>query len=351
MTLSEMLNSQMDLGSFVAVLRQGLTWWADELTAMLPKAWRDRLSSRPRLWIEPQSSGGWRIWRDGRLLGQDAPLSDPRARVGLLAPPDAVLIRELPAPRMTLEDVRRLFSLDIDRLSPLAPGLIYFDIEIIHRGDAERGQRVRLGILQRAQAARLLSQARDAGYTPSALAVRPSDGEGLPCFDFLPRVLEATGETGDHRLRLYAWLGAAVLIILNLAVLVGRDMADVTRLNSMVEAQRPVVGAVMRLRHRLEAEDARRRDLVALGQRNEPLKMLGALTDTLPAGAWVQHLEWNGQTLHLVGYRRQDIDLPAALRRSGVFINPRVLTPDPATGPSLARAFDIAVDNGLDRRP
>jgi Tfp pilus assembly protein PilN len=121
-------------------------------------------------------------------------------------------------------------------------------------------------------------------------------------------------------------------------------MIAVDRQSQAVDGQQPVVDAVQRLRRRVETEDAARRGLLVRGRRGDPLRMLNALTQAIPAGAWVQHLEWNGQTLRIVGFKRQDIDMAAAIRGSGAFTNPRALTAEPATGATSTRPFDITAD-------
>jgi len=344
MTLQELLNSDMDLASIAALARQGFTWWVDELAALLPAGWRERLSSRPRTLAEPATGGGWRFWRDRHPIEESALPRGATDAVGLLLPAGAVLVREVPAPRMPAADVRRMLSLDIDRLSPLAPDLIHFDLEVVDRDAGDGKQRVLLGIVPRAAALEVVRAARADGLAPVSLGVRSREDPVVQRFDFLPAVLAATGEATGGGVGRYWWGAVAALMVINLAVLVGRDMASVSRLKSMVDAQRPAVSAVLGLRRRVEAEDGRRRDLIARGQRGEPLKMLNALTEALPPGAWVQHLEWNGQSLRIVGYRAAEIDLGAALRGSGVFTNPRALTASPASGPTPIRPFDVTAD-------
>ena len=350
-TLQELLNSEMDLASLTALARQGLAWWLDELSGLLPPAWRERLSSRPRIWLEARPEGGWRVWKDGRPTEQPPPGAASSARIGLLAPVDAVLTREIPTPRLPARDVRRMLTLDIDRLSPLNPDLIHFDMEILDRGEADGRQRVLLGLIPRAEAEALVERARRDGLTPAALAAPDPDRPAHPRFDFLPQTLAAGGEGAPDRTRLYLWLAAGALILVNLAVLVGRDMIEVSRLRSDVEAQQPVVDAVVRLRRRVEGEDARRRDLLAHGRHGDPLRVINAVTEALPDGAWVQRMEWNGQTLRLVGFKRSDIDLSAAIRGTGLFTNPRAAGPETTPGPTAVRPFDITADARPEPRP
>jgi general secretion pathway protein L len=351
MTLEELLNSEMDLDSLAALARQGLAWWIDELSAMLPTAWRERLSSRPRTWIEPKPAGGWRVWKDGRLT-EATPARGPKAPpIGIVVPPEIALVREIVAPRMPPADVRRMLSLDIDRLSPLAPELIHFDLEVIERDGEDGRQKVLLALLPRSEAERLWNEALRDGYEPKAMALGVVGEPGRQRFNFLPQTLAGLGVAGGSRRRVYAWWAAVALIVVNLGVLVGRDIIDVSRVSQAVDGQKPVVDAVLRLRRRVETEDARRRDLIAQGRKNDPLRLLDTLSQALPPGVWTQHLEWNGQTLRIVGFKPQDIDVAAALRGSGAFTNPRAQGNGPTAGPTAIRPFDITTDARPEPRP
>jgi general secretion pathway protein L len=337
----------VDFNTLAALARQAFGWWLDELAALAPPSWRHALTSGPRVWAELDAGGVWRFERDGRPLAE-GPAQD--VRIGLLLPARAVLTREVPAPRMPAADLRRMLVLDMDRLSPLSPSLIHFDIEILDRA-AEDGPRVLLGIAPRDDAEALWRMAVERGLSPVRLAARIDGATDERRFDFLPAVLEAAGQSSGRRAERYAWGAVAALLALNLAVLVGRDMASVQRLSDLVEAQRPAVNAVQALRRRVEAESARRRDFVARAQRAEPLRLLNTLTEALPADTWVERLEWNGQTLHLVGGKGADADLAAAIRGSGAFANPRALTSGPAINVGAGRPYDITADARPAERP
>jgi hypothetical protein len=243
---------------------------------------------------------------------------------------------------MPAADTRRLLDLDIDRLSPLPPELVHFDFEIVDRGGGGGPQRVLLGIIDRIDAAELLAAARRDGHAPTAIGARTGAGAD-PRFDFLPAVLEAAGGAGEDKTRRYFWIAAVFLILVNLAVLVGRDIIDVARLREAVEAQQPGVIAVQRLRGRVAAEDARRRDLIVRGVQNDPLRLLNTLSRTLPAGASVQHLDWNGNSLRIVGIEHADSDVAAAIRGAGAFVDPRVSTGTPTGTETRLRPFDLTV--------
>ncbi|MGI8841975.1 MAG: PilN domain-containing protein [Caulobacteraceae bacterium] len=353
MTLQELLNADMhSIGGFI---RQGFAWWLDELAAMAPASWRGRLSARPKLVAEPVAGGAWRCWRDGRPVPVDA--ARRAAGVGLVLPPGMALTREVQFPRLPLADVRRMVAMDLDRLSPLRPDLVFFDVEVIDRDAAGGRQTVLVGVLPREAAARQLAAARDDGLSPKALGVAIAEGapEAAPVsrFDFMPAVRRAAGETPGGGPTRYWWDTTADLLVIKPGVLVGRDMLSVAKLREAVAAQRDAVDAVNAVRRRVDGENNERRDLVARGARNEPLRMLAALTTAVPAGAWVQRLEWNGQTLRVIGAKSPEVDMFAALRGSPAFTNPRAAAAEaPARpGPGQGQPFDITADAGKRLRP
>lgn len=346
MSLQDVLNSEMDFHSLAALARRGLSWWVHELADMLPAAWRERLSARPRLFALRLDDGRWRLWRDGRQLSDGLTRSDARAVIGVLIPRGAVLVRKVETPPMAAADVRRMLTLDIDRLSPLDSALVHFDFEILDRGGPDKSQVVLLGVVERAAAAGALEAAREAGLRPGRLSVDLGEGDFAPRFDFLPAVADAGGGRGFGRRNLW-WAAVALLMAANLAAFIGRDMIDVGDWRALVEAQRPGAGAALRLRERVEAEEARRRDLIARGARGEPLKILDALTRALPSSAWIQHLEWNGETLRIVGFNSGGADIGSVLTGTGQFANPRAQATDVAPRTASGRPYDVSAD----RRP
>ena len=342
MTLQELLNA--DVSSIGLWIRQGFAWWIDELSTLLPLRWRNLFSTRARRLVEPLPQGGWRQWQNGRPLGESQAQRLGGGEVGVILPAEAVLVRRLEFPRVPLSDLRRMVALDLDRLSPLAGDLVYHDVEIIDRDAGDGRQWVLLGVTPRETAARCLEAARAAGFDPVAMGAAGGDGAAGYRFNFLPALKASLGETDGGRVLRYWWIAAAILFVLNLGALVARDMLDISRLHAAVDDQQTAVSAASQLRHRVQGEEVQRAALLARQMQSDPLHVIDALTRALPASAWVQRLEWNGQTLRIVGYKTGEGDVPAALRASPMFINPRAAGTVTSAKPGVTPPFDITTE-------
>lgn len=335
MNLKDILNT--DLNTVGQWAREGVSWWLDELVSLAPASLRPR-SQRPSLVAQPRPEGGFRLSQHG------APVAVAAGAVDLVLPATDVLVRELELPLLSAKDTRRMVALDLERLSPMPAEAVFFDTEVVGRDDVRRRQSLVLGVIQRETAATALEKARAAGLAPAALGAAEPGGEGRR-FDFLPAVRHALGDrTPQSRLPLF-WAITLGFLVLNVAVLVMRDSADVAAMQKVVDAQKPAVDAAERIRSRVDTETARRTALLARRTQSEPLRLINAVTTLMPAGAWVQHLEANGKSVRVVGYKPPSVDLMAAFRASPLFANPRSQTVDvSAPGANGTQPFDIVVD-------
>jgi hypothetical protein len=129
--------------------------------------------------------------------------------------------------------------------------------------------------------------------------------------------------------------------LLLVAALVWRDVEDVAALADAVAIEGAAARTAIQLAGRVEAEDSRRRALVARRTAHDPIALLDALSRSLPAGAWVQRLSDDGSTINLSGYARAGTDPVAALRSSPLF--GRVTAGDAGAAPVAAgvQPFEI----------
>ncbi len=333
MALADFL--QADMATIVTQLRGAFAWWVDELTAMVP-AWARRGDGRAR--VIAQMQGGELLYlRDGRAL-TTAPAN---GRVTLALPRASALVREVLLPRLPRADTRRLLALDLDRLTPFSAAQAAFDFEGI-AGDVLAGrQRVRLAVIARETGEAALARARAAGLAPDALAV--ADGDGGARFDFLPtlglvqrRPLWAEPRTW--------WIAAAVFLLANIGLAIGRDAADVARLRGTVDVQSDAVQLAQRAKARVRAEEVRRAQLLARRGAQDPLPSLAVVTVALPPPAWVQRLSWDGHILRLIGFTNDAVDPLTLLRRTNAFVSVRASNGD--IPPPLAnyQPFDVSAE-------
>lgn len=336
MTLAELLSADhVTLGRWLGA---GLAWWGGELVGMLPAPARRWFEARPSLTAELLADGGWRLTRNERVVMETA--GDPRRPrpVTLRLPREAALIREAPAPAMPDHDLRRMLELDIDRLTPFRPDQVFVDVVV---EDAPR--RAVVAAIQRDLAIQALERARAAGLDPRVLGVA-ADSPAEAALDFLPKMREAQLAPRPSANRTFIWGAVAVLVLLNIAAAIGRDMLDLRALRDRVEDQRPRVSQVQTLRRKVLSEDHRRADLLARRASGEPLRMLDALTAAVPDGAWIDRLVFDGQSARVSGYRQDQVDVAAALRAAPALVNVRNSGTDVLTRQAAGQPFDLTVD-------
>jgi general secretion pathway protein L len=342
MNLKELLNS--DLGAAGQMLRAGFDWWVAELAELVPASLRAGGRRRAPILAHVADDGAsFRLTRDGAELGRVAGPGRGGGQVDIVLSPAQALTREVELPILPAKDTRRLLALDLDRLTPLPADAIYHDAEVIARHPAEGRQRAFLGVVPRATAEAIVARAEAYGLTPQAMSVAdPADGTLR--LDLLRAMRTGAAGGASDRRKAFWWTAAAGLMAINVVLLVARDMADVNQLREAVGSQRATVGAATRMRQRVIGESTARAALVARQERNEPLRVVNAVTIALPPGAWVQRFEWNGRSVRITGHKPAGFDLMAALRASPVLANPRALGGDVPTGSNASQPFDVSAD-------
>jgi general secretion pathway protein L len=340
MNVKDILNA--DVQTVGWWLRRGFIWWIDQLLAMLPADWRARFGRRTSTVVE--FGDDLALHRQGEAQAFDPATLSPREKrnVTIALPLRKVLTRTLDYPMLPLNDIRRMIALDIDRLTPFRADAVFYDTEIIHRDPQSERQQILLGVLPRVTVTEALARAAANDLVPSALGAVGNAGSNVH-FNFLPAARNALGSGSSYVP--YWWAAVAVLVAVNLGLLAFRDSNDLDTLRQNVESQRATVSVALRLREKVEAEAARRAALLARQAHNSPLRILDAVTKALPANAWAQHFEWNGQTVRIAGYRNGPADLLGPLEASSVVHNVHTLDTEPQSAKETTiKPFNIAAD-------
>lgn len=347
MTLQQLLNT--DLGAIGRWIRLGLAWWGHELAELLPASLRRPRAGKARRLAQMAGDGSIRLWRAGVPEPVMATARASAAPVDLILPPGSVLVRDLELPRLSAADLRRLVDLNLDRYTPFTAEQVYVDTLPLERPADGLRQRIRLAVVLRDRAQALLTQADASGLKVERMGVGAGvDGRELQ-LDFM-RAIRDQGGAPMSRRRAYLWVACGGLAAANLLTVVLRDVNDVRQLQRLVDAQQPTVALAQKLRSGVEAERAARLALLTRRSAHEPLRILDAATRALPPGQWVQRFEWNGRAVRLVGFKRPDFDLLAALHGPAL-TNPRSLLADmPVKTPTGQEPFDVMAD-AVERGP
>ncbi len=335
MNIKDILNADVETVGWW--IRQGFVWWIDELVSVLPETWRARFSRGTGTIVE--FNDDLTLREDGTAL-PDAPRAKRNVTIAL--PLSKVLTRTLEYPLLPLADIRRMVALDIDRLTPFREEAVFYDLEVIQRDQQNERQKILLGVLPRATVTQALSRAEANDLVPSAIGAMGNAGSNIH-FDFLPAARNAQG-AGRMKMS-YWWAAVGVLAVANIGLLVFRDSSDLEALRQNVESQRATVAVALRLRGKVAAESERRAELLAEKKHNDPLFVLNAVSKALPTNAWAQRFEWNGQTVHIAGYRNGTADLLTPLETSNALHNAHEIGSSmQAPKDKTTKPFDIAAD-------
>jgi general secretion pathway protein L len=345
MNFKDILNA--DLPTVAGWLRQGFAWWTDELSQLLPVSWRKHMSTQREVVAEFGPARVAFRGRSGQPIEFSALSSRERENVRVVIPIRQVLTRVLEFPILPMSDIRRMVAMEIDRFTPFHPEAVYFDTELVRR-DAERGrQQILLGVLPKDSAGQVLSRAEELGVLPSAFGASAGGTGSEIHFDFLPALRAAGGTLGARARVPYWWIVIGILMVANVGVLAYRDSSDIASLHEVVDLQSGPVELAMRLRAKAQAEADRRAALVDHMKKTSPLRIVEAVTKALPSNAWAQTFEWDGQTVHLIGYSNGPADILRALESSPSLHNAHTMSHDPIPVKQAGeQPFDVAAEAG-----
>jgi hypothetical protein len=336
-----------DMTTLAQGFKDGARWWVDELNAMLP-CWAQReRKAISGLVAHYGADGNLRVEGDTSPLGPVNEGQAPRAAT-ILIPETLCLIRQVALPTMRRGDMRKLVMLDLDRLMPFAIDSAYADVAPTGTVSADGKTDAAIAALPKAQVKAVYAAAIDASLAPRAIGIADSDDASLR-FDFFPGLVEDGLATPTRSGAAFWWWLLAALFALNLGALIYRDVQSVSQLAALVDSQQPTANAARRLALRIANEEGLRGELLARRERDNALAALAFVTRSVPSGVWIQRYSWNGETLRLSGYKQGNVDVVAALRKSGGFASVRASTSDVAAESATGQPFDVTAEWGRGR--
>lgn len=319
-----------DMATVGRAARAGVSWWFQELRAIVP--------ARSRRWLTPQTpvvahydGTAVVLTRRGRAAAHR-----PGLPVALTVPAAGALVRTVELPALGTADLRRLVAVEAERLLPFAADSALVDFEVGPRGDDSR-QPITLAALPVDTADAALAAAGELDVRALGLAA-PSGRR----FDFMPewRRIKALRVSSARQIW---WALTAFAFVLNLATLIGREVYALRQMAALVETHGETAATARKLRARVFAEDRRRRDWLQRRRRHDPLPVLAAVT-ALPDGVWVHRLAWDGTQLRIAGFKPASVDVIGALRRSPLFSAARNGGTEVAATTTTGQPFDVTAD-------
>lgn len=317
-------------------------WWREQMASLVPAGLRDGRADEDVLLIEPSSPAGdmpfqvslgvyhhrrlrplGRFRLDGRgeadMRAAIASVGRPRA-TQLALPPGAVMEKRLALPLAAESELANVLAFAMDRETPFAAEDVWWTFHVEARDRAAARLSVRLSLVPKEPLAALLSHLDRAGLPPTAL-LDAGDARVIPL---------SGGGKPSWRDRL---VPAAATLCLALAVAVAatpflRQSLALAAVDRLITGLKPDVDAADALRRRIEGRGTGRDILADEALRlGDPLKVLAAVTRTLPDDTYLSEFSMRQRQVGLVGQSADASRLIGALAADPAFRDPAFSAP------------------------
>ncbi len=352
------------------MLRELLSWWAEQMAGLLPHGLRAWAAQRSSVLLisaivgadgEPfaldlairrnrreRQLGQFPLGPDGAAalrasLARNKPPANSILRLG----PGMLLEREVALPMAAEQEAPRVLAYEIDRLTPFTAAELVWGWAILRRDRAQGRIHLRLSLVPRAQLQRFLETLEAARVRPRALAgVAPSGIERV-----IP--LDRPGRSASRISRAAPALAAGTCVVLGaVAILLpfARQAIASSEIEQRIAALRPQVAEVEALRNRI-AGDRAGADVIAAerARLGDPLQVIAVVTDVLPDDTHLTELQLRRGRLGIAGQSAAAARLIPALAAEPTLRNPAFVAPVTRVENGQADLFSIAAELGPER--
>ncbi|HEY1837710.1 MAG TPA: PilN domain-containing protein [Rhizomicrobium sp.] len=254
------------------------------------------------------------------LLSNSPLVARGTSDVSILLPASQVLRPHLQLPAASRATLRKAAFYELERLSPIDPDQVYFDLVVREVRGQKRRADIELRIIKKTTVDQAVALCRDAGLSVGAIAfegdAREADRSHFPI---------DTGASLRLRWRrnsilLLAAL-AAILFVLLLMAAYWRGSAR----SDFLSDQAAAAGQHAELVHRLKRDitDTRAQIEFPLAQKRAPavIQILSEVTQILPRGTWLTEFAFNDSKVHVQGFSNAPSDLIGLIDKSAYFTN------------------------------
>jgi|EndMetStandDraft_5_1072996.scaffolds.fasta_scaffold09947_3 general secretion pathway protein L len=322
-----------------------LTWWRDELWALVPEHVRVHFASGETTLVVATASTGLQVLEDagGRvqpaspiLVPGEAAAAAARIRrerspdrLGVRIPVQSCFKRSVELPPAARGDAGRILELDLERSTPFKLKDVYTAAYIDEASPAAGRIKVVQLIAKRQTVDPILDDLRAVGLEVNFVDCWDEQGRVALPVNFL-----ATGRpqrTDLSRLvtapRLLAAF-AALLVVTTAALMLWRYQSALDDVQGRVAETRTRATAV---RNALESSNAAVAELTRLQRvklaQIPSIAIIDELTKLLPDGVWISDLRLEGTALDLTGLAKSGSSLLPLFERSKMFAEPTLTAP------------------------
>ncbi len=261
----------------------------------------------------------------------------------LRLPQGEVLRAEVWLPMAGAATLRKALYFELERLSPVEPGQLYFDFTIGARDKAANRVQAVLRIVRRAVVDEAVSRCHAAGLAVAAIAFagdpRPADPAQFPVDR--PAYLRLIWRKWN-----LAFLGglALALAIAALFAWYARNAEAEDMLTDQIVVEQHRAAAVGRIEQDIARTNTRIGFLAQQKQAPLTAAILAQLSQIMPDGTWLNEVETGGGRVHIRGYSHAAADLIGAIDRSGTFANAQFGAPVIRNPAGNVEQFDLVFD-------
>lgn len=320
-----------DMRTLAHLAVEGWRWWTTELRALVPERLR---GLGRRAWPRMR-------YADGALsLEPGAAAPPPGASISVLLPRTLFLVRRIERPAVNPRDLSRMLALEGERLLPFTGDGAIVAGQVAGPGSSP--ERIAVDVAgMAADAGRQVAEAVAASGFAASQVLAEGIGQDCAPIDFAPAMRDLGILARPRSAAPCLWLVVGLLVALNLAAVVWRDMASVARIERIVAEQQPAVAIAQQIERRVAASRGLAVRTAVLRQRQDALGTLATVSRILPEGVWLERYVWDGATVRLSGYRPKAIDVATALRGSRRFADVQSTTDEMKAALPGGEPFDI----------
>jgi general secretion pathway protein L len=255
-----------------------------------------------------------------------------------------LLEQDVILPLSAEQDLKRVVAYEMDRLTPFRADQVIWTCQALRRDPARNRLHVRLTVVPRDRLEPLLTALRDAGLAP-ALIETGGTGDSRRVIP-LAEDRSARSLLGP-RVEAYALGFCGLLALAAIALPFVLQSVALAALDARIEAVRPQVAAIEKMRKQIASIAAAGNVIVAArGQVGSPLQSIALLTEVLPDDTYVTSLALRQRKLTVTGRSAAAARLIGSMTANPLIHSPAFVAPVIRDETNGGQMFSIRADMG-----